>query len=194
MIVKERLCSSFHILHSLCADQDTKKRWVNRNLSGLLTFFFFYLRGNVNAVTLPDEKSILNSQCLRMQMKYSVFLVPRGVMWENRKEVSRISFTDFLYHVKSQTGCSGQNQRKAKEKTPRENEFSNFFSSKHRKLELTKKSIFEINLAFFLSRNSGFNIRIYIFLILGKCWWSIHDIKFAWMKLLAFSYLAFSRS
>ena len=52
---------------------------------------------------------------------------------------------------------------------PRENEFSNFFSSKHRKLELTKKSIFEINLAFFLSRNSSFNIRIYIFLILGKC-------------------------
>lgn len=46
-----------------------------------------------------------------------------------QKEVSRISFTDFLYHVKFQTGCNGKNQRKAIEKTPRENEFNNFLGN-----------------------------------------------------------------
>lgn len=57
-----------------------------------------------------------------------------------QKEVSRISSTDFLYHVNSQTPCNDENQRKAIEKIPRENKFNNFLSNPLRKLELSKKS------------------------------------------------------
>lgn len=53
-----------------------------------------------------------------------------------QKEVSRISSTDFLYHVKSQAGCNGKNQRKAIEKTPRENEFNNFLGNHIEKIKV----------------------------------------------------------
>lgn len=106
LLRRKRLGSSPAKFHPLCADEDTKKRWVNRKLSGLLTFFFF---GKCRCNNISSWKT--HSKLLRFKNANEVFRL--FCAWRcdvrKQKEVSRISFTDLLYHVKSQTGCSDKN-------------------------------------------------------------------------------------
>lgn len=92
---------------------NTKKRWVNINLSRLCNLPPFRLSGNVDAITFAVEK--VHSQFLMFKDANEAFCL--FCAWRcyarKQKEVSRISSTDSFYHVKIYDRFDCQELRKS---------------------------------------------------------------------------------